>query len=81
MSNNITGFNVDLSATSPLGQIAWDTSTLVGALNALFLHGQMDSKTSTAIIESVRSQTTDPAERVRLATYLVITSSEYKIMN
>ena len=81
VSNDIEGFNVDLSATSPLGLIAPTSANLVDALGTLFLHGQMDSNMRTAIIEYVTSQTADPAERVRLATYLVITSSEYKVMN
>jgi uncharacterized protein (DUF1800 family) len=82
VNNEIPSFNVDLSATSPLGQIAVSSGPtgLVNALNTLFMHGQMDANTSAAIVNEI-SGITNPAQQVRIAAYLVITSSEYKIMH
>ena len=82
VNNKITGFNVDLSATSPLGQIAVSQgpSGLVSALNALFLYNTMDANTITAITNEI-SSVTNPAQQVRIAAYLVLTSSEYKILH
>jgi uncharacterized protein (DUF1800 family) len=76
--NKITGFNVDLSATSPLGLIASNPGNLVDALGNTFMHGQMPTEMRSAIVNHVATLT-DPAERVRVATYLVISSSLYKI--
>ena len=82
VNNAITGFNVDLSATSPLGQIAASQgpSALVQALNNLFLYGTMDSNTAAAITNEI-STMTDPAQQVRVAAYLVITSPQYLVLH
>jgi hypothetical protein len=84
--NGISGFNVDLSATSALGIMAsatgnakTDSTNLVNALSMIFLHGQMPTQMSRPIIAQVATIVNNPAERVRVAAYLVITSSEYKI--
>jgi hypothetical protein len=78
-------FNVDLSATSALGKMAsatgnatTDSTNLVTALNNIFMHGQMPAQMQTDIVNHVATLTNIP-ERVRVATYLVITSSLYKI--
>jgi uncharacterized protein (DUF1800 family) len=76
--NQISGFSVDLSATSPLGVMAANPTNLVTALSTIFMHGQMPSNMQTAIVNHIGTLT-DPAQRVRVATYLVITSSQYKI--
>ena len=67
--NYIGGFNVDLSATSPLGQIvvSQGPAALVNALSNLFLYGTMDSNTAAAITNEI-STVTNPAQQVRLAT-------------
>jgi uncharacterized protein (DUF1800 family) len=85
VNNKISSFKVDLSATSPLGIIAsktgvakTDSTNLVTALGVLFMHGQMPSEMQTDIVNQVATLTNIP-ERVRVATYLVITSSLYKI--
>ena len=80
--NFIGGFNVDLSATSALGQIAVSQgpAALVNALSNLFLYGTMDSNTSAAITNEI-STVIDPAQQVRLAVYLVITTPEYLILH
>jgi uncharacterized protein (DUF1800 family) len=84
--NRISDFTVDLSATSALGIMAsatgnatTDSTNLVNALNNIFMHGQMPSQVSAPIIAHVATIVNNPAERVRVATYLVITSSFYKV--
>jgi uncharacterized protein (DUF1800 family) len=85
--NGISGFTVDLSATSALGIMAsktgvaaTDSANLVDALGTIFMHGQMPTNMRTAIINHVQTLTNIP-QRVRVATYLVITSSQYKILH
>jgi uncharacterized protein (DUF1800 family) len=83
--NGISGFTVDLSKTSALGITAsatgnatTDSGNLVDSLGVIFMHGQMPSQMRTGIVNHIATLT-DPAQRVRVATYLVITSSFYKI--
>jgi hypothetical protein len=80
VNNDIIGFNVDLSTTSPLGKLASSSSALVGALNTLFMHSNMDSQTRAAIVAEVAS-VPDLAQRVRIGAFLVLTSSEYKVLH
>ena len=78
--NKISGFNVDLSATSTLGQIAAPSpANLVDTLGTMFIHGQMPSDMRAEILNTISGLST--AQQVRVATYLVITSSQYKIMH
>ena len=83
--SGISGFKVDLSRTSALGMTAsatgnamTDSGNLVDSLAIMFMHGQMPAQMRTAIVNHVATLT-DPAQRVRVATYLVITSSFYKV--
>jgi uncharacterized protein (DUF1800 family) len=85
VNNKISAFSVDLSATSALGLTAsatgnatTDSTNLVIALGTIFMHGQMPAQMQTDIVNHV-STLTNIAERVRVATYLVITSSFYKV--
>jgi len=85
--NNIAYFKGDLSATSALGitasktgVAATDAGNLVDSLGIIFMHGQMPTQMRTAIVNHVATLSNIP-ERVRVATYLVITSSQYKIEN
>jgi uncharacterized protein (DUF1800 family) len=85
--NRISDFTVDLSATSALGIMAsatgnatTDSTNLVNALGNIFMHGQMPAQMRTDIVNHVATLTNIP-ERVRVATYLVITSSHYKVMH
>jgi uncharacterized protein (DUF1800 family) len=85
VNNKISSFSVDLSATSALGKMAsatgnatTDSTNLVVALGTIFMHGQMPAAMQTAIVNHVATLTNIP-ERVRVATYLVITSSLYKV--
>ena len=78
--NKVTGFNVDLSATGTLGQIAAASpANLVDTLGVMFMHGQMPADMRTQILNSIGGLST--AQQVRVATYLVITSSQYKVMH
>jgi uncharacterized protein (DUF1800 family) len=85
VNNKISNFTVNLSATSALGLTAsqtgvalTDTGNLVDSLGIIFMHGQMPDDMRTAIVNHVATLTSIP-ERVRVATYLVITASQYKI--
>jgi uncharacterized protein (DUF1800 family) len=85
VNNKITNFKVDLSATSALGLTAsktgvalTDSGNLVDSLGIIFMHGQMPADMRTAIVNHVATLS-NIAERVRVATYLVITASQYKI--
>jgi uncharacterized protein (DUF1800 family) len=85
VNNKISAFSVDLSATSALGLMAsktgnatTDSTNLVAALNTMFMHGEMPTQMQTDIVNHVATLTNIP-ERVRVATYLVLTSSFYKI--
>ena len=85
VNNKISSFSVDLSATSPLGLMAsatgnatTDSTNLVNALANIFMHGQMPAQMQTDIVNHVATLTNIP-ERVRVATYLVITASLYKV--
>jgi len=83
--SKISDFSVDLSATSALGLAAsatgnatTDSTNLANALSNIFMHGQMPAAMQTDIVNHVATLTNIP-ERVRVATYLVITSSYYKV--
>jgi uncharacterized protein (DUF1800 family) len=83
--NHLTSFSIDLSQSSFLGQIAsatgdaaTDSANLVEALNILFMHDQMPSDMQSGIATHV-AQTADIGQRVRVATWLVISSTFYKI--
>jgi uncharacterized protein (DUF1800 family) len=80
--NSASGPTVDLSATSALGQQAGNPAQLVDYLGMLFMHSQMPTDMRTAIISAVTAiPATDPQSRAEVATYLVVTSSQYKIMH
>jgi len=87
VNNKITNFTVDLSATSALGMTAsqtgvplTDAGNLVDSLGLIFMHGQMPAQIRAEIVNHVATLT-DIGQRVRVATYLVITASQYKIEN
>ena len=80
VNNKITGFNIDLSATSPLGQLAAANSgQMVDMLGTIFMHGQMPADMRSEILSAIGGLGT--AQQVRVATFLVITSSQYKVMH
>ena len=80
VNNKINSFNVDLSNTSTLGTMAANPATLTDYLGMLFMHSQMPANMRTTIINTITPLTSN-AQRARIATYLVITSSQYKIIH
>lgn len=83
VNNKISGFTVDLSSTSALGVVAASNpGQLVETLAATLVHSQMPSNMRTAIVNQISLiPTTNPALRLRVAIYLIITSSNYKVIN
>jgi uncharacterized protein (DUF1800 family) len=80
VNNKITSFAIDLSATSMLGQLAAvSPGEMVDKLGEMFMHGQMPSDMRNEIMGAISGLGT--AQQVRVATYLVITSSQYKVMH
>ena len=80
VNNKITSFTVDLSNTSSLGVLAANPTNLVSTLSMLFMHSQMPANMQTAIVNAITPLTSN-AERVRVAVYLIITSSQYKVIH
>ncbi len=78
--NRISGFTGNLSATSGLGLMAANPANLVDSLGIVFMHGQMPATMRTAIINHIAGLT-DMGQRVRVATYLIITSPQYKVLH
>jgi uncharacterized protein (DUF1800 family) len=83
--NHLTSFSIDLSQTSALGKIASatgnagvDSANLVNALDVLFTHAQMPAAMKSAIVAHV-TQLPVIGQRVRVATWLVISSNFYQI--
>jgi uncharacterized protein (DUF1800 family) len=83
--NHLTSFFIDMGATSFLGQIAsatgnpaTDSANLVTALNILFTHAQMTPTMQSAIAANA-ALLPDIGQRVRVSTWLVISSNFYKI--
>jgi uncharacterized protein (DUF1800 family) len=76
------GLTIDLSATSTIGQHAADPSGLADYLGTLFMHSQMPSGMRSELITTVSAiPATDPLRRAQVAVYLVVTSSQYKIIH
>lgn len=80
VNSKISGFKVDLSNTSALGMIAANPANLVDTLSMLLMHSQMPLNMRSTIISAITPLTTN-AQRVRVAVYLVITSSQYKVIH
>ena len=83
--NHLTSFAIDMSPASVLGQIAsatgnaaTDSANLVTALNILFTHDQMTTAMQSAIAANA-ALLTDIGQRVRVSTWLVISSNFYKV--
>jgi len=80
VNNKIAGFSINLGSGSPLFQLAAENPGLmVDTLGQMFMHGQMPSQMRTEILTAINGLGT--AQQVRVATYLVITSSQYKVMH
>ena len=80
VNNKISSFTVDLSNTSTLGVMAANPTTLVSYLSMLLMHSQMPANMQTTIINTI-TPVTSLAQRVRLAVFLIVTSSQYKIIH
>ncbi len=81
VNNKISSFTVDLSNTSTLGTMAANPTTLVNYLSTLLMHSQMPANMSTEIINTITPITNNNAQRVRVAIYLIVTSSQYKVIH
>jgi uncharacterized protein (DUF1800 family) len=80
VNNKISGFSINLGTTSTLGQIAASSpANLVDTLSVMFMHGQMPANMRTQILSSINGL--GAAQQVRVATYLVVSSSQYKVMH
>lgn len=79
-TGKLSGFSADLSKTSSLGVIAADPAKITDTLGTLFMHGQMPSDMRSAVISAI-SGYTDFGQRVHVALYLILTSSQYKVMH
>jgi uncharacterized protein (DUF1800 family) len=82
--NHLTSFSIDMSPASVLGQIAsatgnaaTDSANLVNALDILFTHSQMPAAMKAGIVAQVKPMP-DISQRVRVATWLVISSNFYQ---
>ena len=80
VNNKISSFTVDLSNTSTLGTMAANPATLTDYLGMLLMHSQMPTNMRTTIINTITPLTSN-AQRVRVALYLIITSSQYKVIH
>lgn len=73
---------IDLSATSVIGQQASNPAQLVDYLGMLFMHSQMPSDMRSALISTITAiPATDLQGRAQVAVFLVVASSQYKIMH
>jgi uncharacterized protein (DUF1800 family) len=80
--NGVSGPMIDLSATSVIGQQASNPAGLVDYLGMVFMHSQMPSDMRSALISTISAiPSTNLQSRAEVAVYLVVSSSEYKIMH
>ena len=80
VNNKISSFTVDLSNTSTLGTMAANPASLTDYLGMLLMHSQMPTNMRTTIINTITPLTSN-AQRARIALYLIITSSQYKVIH
>jgi uncharacterized protein (DUF1800 family) len=80
VNNKISSFKVDLSSTSALGTLAASPSALVDNLSMLLMHSQMPANMRSTIVSAI-TPLTSTAQRVRVAIYLIVTSSQYKVIH
>ena len=80
VNNKISSFTVDLSNTSAYGLMAANPGNLVDSLSGLLMHAQMPTSMRTIIVNAITPLTSN-AQRVRVAIYLIVTSSQYKIIH
>ena len=73
-------YSLDLSASSPFGQIAASQgpTALVNALSALLMGGSMTDDMRSSIVSAVSGL--DPQTMVKNAIFLIVTSPQYRTM-
>jgi len=54
---------------------------MVDTLAATLMHSQLPTNIRTAIVNHITTITNNPAMRVRVAVYLLISSSNYKVIS
>ena len=80
--NGAQGLIIDLTVNSPIGHHTADPADLADYLGMLFMHSQMPPDMRAALITAVSTiPATDLPSRAEFAVYLVVTSSQYKIMH
>jgi uncharacterized protein (DUF1800 family) len=71
-----TGFKINLT---PFVNLATDDTNLLNLINSVFLHGGMSSGLTAAATAAINAATT-PTAKAQAALYVVLTSSEYQII-
>lgn len=80
--SGIPGLTVDLSASSDIGKNAADPAQLADYLGMLFMHSQMPTDMRSDLITAISAiPATDLQSRAQVAVFLVVTSSQYKIIH
>ena len=79
-SGKLNGFAADFSKGSTLGQLAADPAGLTDVLGLLLMHSQMPTGMRQTIVSALTS-VTSAEQRVRIAAYLILSSSDYKILH
>jgi uncharacterized protein (DUF1800 family) len=82
VANQVPGLLIDLTPTSAIGKLAITPAALVDYLGMIFMHSQMPSDMRTLIINEVASiPATQLVMRAQVAAYLVVSSSQYKVIH
>jgi uncharacterized protein (DUF1800 family) len=82
LHNNVPGLTIDLSATSAIGRQAGSPAALADYLGMLLMHSQMPTDMRNDLITAISAiPSTDLQSRAEVAVYLVVTSSQYKIIH
>ena len=71
-----SGFKINLT---PFVNLATDNTNLINLVNSIFLHGAMSSGLEAAVTTAVNAAST-PMAKAQAALYVVLTSSEYQII-
>jgi hypothetical protein len=81
VNNKIASFTTaNLSSTSALGTLAASPSALMDNLSTLLMHSQMPANMRSTIVSAI-TPLSSTAQRVRVAIFLIVTSSQYKVIH